>query len=84
MHRLPPWGQKASNRQINFEWPSQDEFDQMSKHVRLTSLEFKYNDAISSVRCVMSDSSTSPVFETQSNGGGSEHSHSKRINFDAT
>ena len=84
MRRLPLWGQKASNRQINFEWPSQDEFDQMSTHVRLTSLEFKYNDAISSVRCVMSDSNTSPVFESQSNGGGSEHSHSKRINFNAT
>ena len=27
LRRLPLWGQKAANRQINFEWPSQDEFD---------------------------------------------------------
>ena len=54
----------------------------MSAHSRLTSLDFKYNDAISSISCTMSDSSASPVFESQSSRA--EHEHPKRISFDST
>ena len=55
----------------------------MSPHAKLISLEFKYHDAISSVRCNLSDSHSSPIFENQSNGTEEdEHEYAKKITLD--
>ena len=64
---------------INFEWPTQHQFDLMSSNARLQSLEFGYHDAISSVRCTLSDTNSSPVFAHK----GTLHESPKTIAFNA-
>ena len=56
MRRLPCWGQQLEP--INFEWPTEEVWNNMESDVNLISLEFKDEGAmhrISSVRTVYSD-----------------------------
>jgi len=41
VRRLPFWGGEVPESSINFEWPTQQEFDQMSAEVKIQSLELK-------------------------------------------
>jgi len=41
VQRLPLWGARVPERSINFEWPTQQEFDQMSPDAKIQSLELK-------------------------------------------
>ena len=44
LRKVPFWG-KAADHEINFEWPTKEQFDQMPEDVRLQSLELKYPTA---------------------------------------
>ena len=39
--RLPFWGGNVPENYVNFEWPTQQEFDQMSPDAKIQSLELK-------------------------------------------
>ena len=39
--KLPLWGEVVSDSQINFEWPTQEDWASMSPDVELQSIEFK-------------------------------------------
>ena len=41
VRRLPLWGGEVPEKSINFEWPTQQEFDQMSPDGKIQSLELK-------------------------------------------
>ena len=42
--RLPFWGGNVPENYVNFEWPTQQEFDQMSPDGKIQSLELKSTD----------------------------------------
>ena len=41
LKKLPLWGEKVSDNEIDFEWPTPETFAQMSPDVSLQSIEFK-------------------------------------------
>ena len=58
LRKVPFWG-KAADHEINFEWPTKEQFDQMPEDVRLQSLELKYptrnaNYGIAAVKVTLS------------------------------
>jgi len=62
LRKLALWGEQVESDKINFEWPL--EADMIWPNVRLQSLEMKTNASVlSSVRCVLSNGISSPVFE---------------------
>ena len=64
LRKLPMWGEQAAPNEVTFEWPL--ESDKMWPTVRLQALEMKSNSSVlSSVRCVLSNGISSPVFEME-------------------
>ena len=63
MRKLPMWGKKFEENQINFEWPTQEIFDQMQHdQVKLASIEFNScNDALASCQFILSNDLKSPM-----------------------
>lgn len=62
LRKLAMWGEQVENDAINFEWPA--DIDMIWPTVKLESLELKSSaSVVSSVRCVLSNGITSPVFE---------------------
>ena len=41
MKRLPVWGKKVKDDEMNFEWPTQEILDKLSPDVFLKSLDLK-------------------------------------------
>jgi len=41
LRKLPLWGEKVSDEEIDFEWPTLETFDQMEPDVSINSIEFK-------------------------------------------
>ena len=41
LKKLPLWGEKVSEDEINFEWPTPEIFAQMQPDVTIQSMEFK-------------------------------------------
>ena len=66
LRKLPLWGEQVPEDQINFQWPS-EEFLSKNNHndLKMRQLTIKHNEKgpISSIKCVLSDGSESPVFE---------------------
>ena len=57
------WGEKVSPSRINFEWPTQEVFEQMDPTVTLKSITFKDSPpAVSFVQCKYSNDQESPAF----------------------
>ena len=72
LKKLPMWGLKVNLNEIDFEWPTQEIFDQMQPDVTIKSLEFKDSSyVISSIRVNLSNNQSSPVFENDQY----EHEH---------
>jgi len=71
---LPLWGEDVTSEEINFEWPTEANFEKMSPDVKLQSLEFmNYMNNLGSVKVNLSNEQSSPVFKSQylfSNFGG--------------
>ena len=65
LERLPAWGETVRPEEINFQWPTQEIFDQMDSEVYLKSIQFKNNGygAVTSVACFYSNDEESPIFE---------------------
>ena len=67
LKKLPLWGEQVSDDEIDFEWPTQEAFDQMNPDVFIESIEFKsrheYSHYVSSVKVNLSNGESSPVFE---------------------
>ena len=58
------WGEQVEADAINFEWPA--DIEMIWPTVKLESLELKCNASVtSSVRCVLSNGISSPVFEKE-------------------
>ena len=73
------WGEQVEPGEINFQWPA--DIDMIWPTVKLESITFKSNAAVlSSVRCVLSNGITSPVFERE--GVEYEHEREETIHFD--
>ena len=71
------WGEQVEPSEINFEWPA--DIEMIWPTVKLEAIEFKSNAAVlSSVRCVLSNGITSPVFEQE----GVLHEREETIWFD--
>jgi len=41
VRRLPFWGDEVPENYVNFEWPTQQQFDQMSPDTKIQSLDLK-------------------------------------------
>ena len=67
LRKLPLWGERVSEDEINFEWPTPEIFAQMQPDVTIQSIEFKTysqsSTAVSSVKVILSNGESSPVFE---------------------
>lgn len=64
LRKLALWGEQVEADAINFEWPKEE--DMIWPKVKLQSLELKSNSSVlSSVRCVLSNGISSPVFENE-------------------
>ena len=81
LERLPAWGETVRPEEINFQWPTQEVFDQMDSQVYLKSIQFKNNGygAVTSVACFYSNDEESPVFE-QANY---KHKQVQMLDFEA-
>ena len=68
------WGSGVTMESVNFEWPTQQQLDQMPADVFLKSIEFKGSttsqdiNRVNSVRCTLSNNTVSPVFEREGAG----------------
>ena len=70
------WGEQVEPEQINFEWPA--DIEMIWPTVKLQSLEMKSNASVlSSVRCVLSNGISSPVFEAP----GEVHDTERTLEF---
>ena len=85
LKKLPLWGVKVSDEEIDFEWPTPEIFAQMNPNAFLESIEFKTNElnmentaTVSSVRVNLSNGESSPVFEKSDQ----THYYPETINFD--
>ena len=67
LRKLPLWGKHVSENEVNFQWPSIELLKQMDRAVHLKSIKFKCytNGLITSVRCHLSNSVSSPTFKQQ-------------------
>ena len=80
---LEMWGEKVNQYKKkykkNFEWPTEKKIKRLPKDVYLSSIEFKSDhldfSGISSVRCILSNGLSSPVFQNEK----VNHHHSKKI-----
>jgi len=69
VRRLPVWGAEVAEKYIDFEWPTQEEFDQMSPEAKIQSLEFKSTSSkeveswLGSVKVNLTNGESSPIFE---------------------
>ena len=64
LERMPMWGEKVSPDQINFSWPSLDLLNNLPANTKLQKMTMKsVLNAISSVQCLLSDGTESPIFE---------------------
>ena len=83
LKKLPLWGEKVSDSEIDFEWPNQETFEQMRPDVSIDSIEFKTmrknSFYVSSVKVNLSNGRSSPVFE---NSNWTQHNDHQTINFD--
>ena len=83
LKKLPLWGEKVSDSEIDFEWPTQETFDQMRPDVSIDSIEFKTmrenSFYVSSVKVNLSNGRSSPVFE---NSNWTQHTNHQTIDFD--
>ena len=78
LRKLPIFTKCASSAKINFEWPTQAQFDLMLPDVQLKTLTFKsFNGAISSVSCTLTNNFESSVYEA----ANKDHSNQKTIEF---
>ena len=66
LKKLPMWGEQVAADAINFEWPTQEIFDEWPLDVSLKSITFsdssKQTSFISSVQCTISTGEVSPRF----------------------
>ena len=66
LKRLPLWGEKVSENEIDFEWPTPEVYARMEPDVSLTSIEFKTRHEssyfVSSARVNLSNGESSPAF----------------------
>lgn len=63
LRKLALWGEQVSTEEINFEWPDASS-DIIWPSVQLHTLEMKsFACVLSSIRCVLSNGISSPVFE---------------------
>lgn len=78
LRKLPLWGDQVADDELNFEWPTQAQFDKLGPDVRLQSIELKgdYDGWLSYVKCNLSDGTCSPIFAS------SATSHPMTVNFD--
>ena len=68
LKKLPMWGKKVQNDEINFQWPSQAMLNEMEPDAWLESIQFKGMPEVvlSSVQVTLSNGQKSPVFESTS------------------
>ena len=79
MRKLALWGEQVAGSEINFEWPA--DIEMIWPTVKLESLEFKSSASVlSSVRCVLSNGITSPVFEKE----GTIHENNETVRLDSS
>ena len=79
LRKLPLWGTGIDSRPVDFEWPTQEQFDQMKSTVTVRAITFKNSRHISitSVQLHMSDGTSSPEFTN----GAQEFGTAKKIVF---
>ena len=73
------WGEKVTEDEIDFEWPTQSMLDDMEPDVTLRSLELRANKQyyeLSYVRCELSNKVKSPIFEGV---GDAEHGKARKV-----
>ena len=79
--RLHLWGKQIDEGDVVFEWPTQDDFAEMSPDVKLSSIEFKAAySTLSSVKVNLSNEQSSEVFESASH---SDYDNYQKIDFDS-
>lgn len=70
LRRLPMWGEKLPESEVNMEWPTQAMLDEWPADVSLKSITFSTwkqdGSAISSVQCTLSTQVHSPLFDSHS------------------
>ena len=62
LRKLPLWGEQVSLLEIDFEWPTLEEFDMMERDVSLQSLTLTGSGMLTSVQCTLTNDEVTDVF----------------------